>query len=195
MGGSVRLAKVVPDRKHRLSIRKLRLGMIGDTAIRACRQNLRASGDCPHCSIPQTVSHTVLHCPIGAPMRAQTLPAYSDAAAEEPYARPGLTFEPVLHHLLSNSSYMPKAHDVKFREKILPILTGCLNTLSATLYADNVQQTTITTGQDCMGAISAILQEVHMQLTSTTTITGCDEQFILNPPLLGGSKVSKNSTM
>ena len=31
VGGSVSLAKVVPDRRHRLSIRKLRLGMIGDT--------------------------------------------------------------------------------------------------------------------------------------------------------------------
>ena len=171
--------------------------MIGDTAIRACRQNLRASnlGDYPHCSTPQTVSHTVLHCPIGAPMRAQTLAAYSDAAAGEPYARPGLTFEPVLHHLLSNSSYMPKAHDVKFREKILPILTGCLNTLSATLYAENVQQTTTTTGQGGMSVISAILQDVHMQPTSTTTITGCDEQVSLNPPLLGEPQVGKNSAM
>ena len=120
--------------------------------------------------------------------------AHSDAAAGEPYARPNLTFEPVLHHLLSNSSYIPRARDVKLREKILPILTGCLNTLSATLYAENVQQTTTTTGQSYMSTISPVLHEVHMQPTSTTT-TGCDGQFILDAPLPRGSQVGKNSPM
>ena len=141
-----------------LSIRKLRLGMIGDTAIRACRQGLRSSGDCPRCSTPQAVSHTILHCPIGAPMREEVLSAYSDAAKVEPYASHDLSFEPVIHHLLSNSSYMPKGHDVRLRRKVLQILTGCMNTLSATLHAENVQQTATTTvGQDTHSSLNSSL--------------------------------------
>ena len=77
---------------------------------------------------PQTVSHTILHCPIVAPMRENMLAAYSDAAAVEPYARSDLNFESAMNHLLSNSSYMPKALDARFRKKVLPILTGCTNT-------------------------------------------------------------------
>ena len=64
------------------------------------------------------------------------------------------------------------------------------------VYAENVQQTTTTTGQGYTSVIPPVLQEVHiMQPTSTTTTTGCDEQFILNPPLPGRSQVNKNSTM
>ena len=58
------------------------------------------------------------------------LATYSDAAAVEPYGRPdlNLNFESVINRLLSNSSYMPKAHDARLRKKALPILTGCTNT-------------------------------------------------------------------
>ena len=145
--------------------------MIGDTAIRGCRQGLRSSGDCPRCSTPQTVSHIILHCPIGAPMREEILSTYSDAAKVEPYANHALSFEPVIHHLLSNSSYMPKGQDVRLlRKKVLPTLTGCINTLSATLHAENVQQTSTTT----------VGRHIHESLNSS---------------LLGGSQVVVNSLM
>ena len=111
-----------------------------------------------------------LHCPIGAPMREKLLSAYADAAKDVPCANRTLSFESVMHHLLSNSSYMPKGHDIQLRKKVLPTLTGCINTLSATLHAENVQQ------------------------TATTTV-GQDTHSSLNSSLPGGKQVSTNSLM
>ena len=84
--GSISLAEVSPDRKHRLPI-----------------------------------THR-------GPHEKGILATYSDAATVEPYGRPDLNFESAINHLLSNSSYMPKAHDARLRKKALPILTGCTNT-------------------------------------------------------------------
>lgn len=120
-------------------------------------------------------------------MREKILSAYSDAAKAESYTSPTLNFETVMHHLLSNSSYMPKGQDVRLRKKVLPILTGCINTLSAALHADNVQQTLTTT-------LPATQHAESVQQNATTTI-GQDISSSLNPPLPGGSYVGLYSTM
>ena len=160
------------------------------SAIRACRQGLRSSGDCPRCNTPQTVSHIVLHCPIGAPMREKLLSAYADATKDVPCATRALSSESTIHHLLSNSSYnvMTKGQDVRLRKKVLPILTGCINTLSAALHAENVMQTSTTTLPMTLHA------ENVQQATSTTTI-GRDTQSSLIPPLPRGWQVSLDSAM
>ena len=112
--GSISLAEVSPDRKHRLPI-----------------------------------THR-------GPHEKGILATYSDAATVEPYGRPDLNFESAINHLLSNSSYMPKAHDAlrRLRKKVLPILTGCMNILSARLHAENVKPTPTTTiGQDAQSTV------------------------------------------
>ena len=154
--------------------------------------NRRAGGVLPRAkplNTPQTVSHIVLHCPIGAPMREKLLSACADAAKDDivPCANRALSSESVMHHLLSNSSYMPKGHDIQLRKKVLPTLTGCINTLSATLHAENVMQTSTTT-------LPATLYAEDVQQAVTTTI-GQDNCSSLNSPLPRGSYVVLNSTM
>ena len=118
------LDKIVPSKQHRLLIRKLRVGMIGDTRVRVARQHWQShlSNICPHCEgVPQTAPHVLLECPIGAEMRAEVSNTYMSCTSSSSVG-PGVTFPGVLNHLLSNRSPIPKVQDKVLRNTVLPKL-------------------------------------------------------------------------
>ena len=139
-GQSLRLERVVPRRSYRKLIRRLRLGMIGDTRVRVSRQHRRAglSDECPHCAgVRQTSPHVLLECVIGEEMRQAVSDVYKSCVDASPYGGQDLSFHAMLNHVLSNNSPMPKAQDKVLRETVLRELSQQLCLVKQQLQTEN----------------------------------------------------------
>ena len=134
---AARLEKLVPDKKQRLLVRHMRLGMVGDTRVKMARKHRQSnlSDLCPHCKgTKQTAPHVLLDCPIGAEMRDHIRDVYTSHAATSD----DLPFAAMLNHVLSNDSPIPKAHDKALRRDVLPMLRIHSERIAEQLQAENV---------------------------------------------------------